>query len=336
MSFPTVNIEVLEGFDDPRCTPEQWNALLHRGNTDAVFLTWEYQRAWWESFQRTGLLLIAAVRDGQLLAIAPFFTEEGMVYFVGSGGSDYLDFIGDTSDPAVLDLLLATARDRVPEFQGFQFYHVLESSGTGERLRAAAGRLGLTIAVERGMPAPFIDLAGQLEAARAAVEKKKLLQVERTLERDGVLAVQHFSDGSAILPHLGELMQQHIDRWAATPHPSQFLQSAQRTFLEKLTAAATNSGWLRFTRVLWNGAPIACHYGFCYEGSYVCYKPAFDIMHSRRSPGQVLMRHLILAAMNEHAHTFDFGLGDEPYKQRFATGARHVNNWALSPAKVNL
>ncbi|MGI8603238.1 MAG: GNAT family N-acetyltransferase [Verrucomicrobiales bacterium] len=332
MTAETTTAAVLAGFDDPRCTAERWNALLSLGGTNTLFLTWEYQRAWWNSFERTGQLLIAAERDGQLIAIAPFFADEGIVYFIGSGGSDYLDFVGDTSDPAVLDLLLAAARNRVPEFHGFQFYHILESSRTGELLRAAAGRLGLKLAVESGMPAPFVDLAGQPEVARAAVERKKLLQVQRTLERDGVLAVEHLSDGSAILPHLGEFMQQHIERWAATPHPSQFLQPAQRTFLEKLTAVAANSDWLRFTRILWNGAPIACHYGFCYAGSYVCYKPAFDVAHSRRSPGQVLMRHLILAAINERAHTFDFGLGDEPYKQRFATGSRHVNNWALHAA----
>ena len=46
-------------------------------------------------------------------------------------------------------------------------------------------------------------------------------------------------------------------------------------------------------------------------------------------PGQVLLRHSILAAMNEGAHTFDFGLGDEAFKQRFATGARRFRTFLL-------
>src|SRR5438105_2172575 len=317
MKAQTANVELLEGFDDPRCGALAWNSLLARGSTNTVFLTWEWQRAWWESFERTGLMLIAAEMDGEIVAIAPLFAEEGMIYFVASGGSDYLDFIGDIGDPAVLDGLLLAARKRVHKFQGYQFYHVLEDSRTGEYLQAAAERLGLALTVEIGMPSPFLDLAGEPEAARAAVEKKKLLQAERMLHRDGVLTVEHFSDGYSILPHLDAFMQQHVDRWAVTPHPSQFLRSAERTFFKKLTATAANSGWLRFTRILWNGAPIAFHYGSCYQGSYLYYKPTFDVAYSRRSPGQVLLRHSILAAMNEGARTFDFGLGDEAFKQRF-------------------
>lgn len=43
------------------------------------------------------LMLILAERNGQPVALAPLFADSGMVYFVGSGGSDYLDFVGDSS-----------------------------------------------------------------------------------------------------------------------------------------------------------------------------------------------------------------------------------------------
>jgi CelD/BcsL family acetyltransferase involved in cellulose biosynthesis len=38
---------------------------------------------------------------------------------------------------------------------------------------------------------------------------------------------------------------------------------------------------------------------------------------------------LILAALSEQAQRFEFGLGDEPFKQRFATDVRHVRTWGL-------
>jgi len=69
--------------------------VLATGESDVVFLTWHWQSAWWKTFGRGELLLIAVERDGEVIALAPLFTEAGMIYFVGSGGSDYLNFIGD-------------------------------------------------------------------------------------------------------------------------------------------------------------------------------------------------------------------------------------------------
>src|SRR5262245_8028196 len=125
-----ISIRVLEGFNDPGFGRADWNALLKQGNSDVVFLTWEWQQAWWESFNRTGLLLLLAERDGRPIALAPFFAEDGMVYFVGSGGSDYLDFIGDVKSPGVLSALLAAAREQTQGFVGFLLYHILEDSPT--------------------------------------------------------------------------------------------------------------------------------------------------------------------------------------------------------------
>jgi len=88
--------------------------LLARGDSDVVFLTWHLHRAWWESFGSGGeLMLIVAEREGQPVALAPFYTQSQMIFLVGSKASDYLDFIGDISDPEVLDALLQAGRDQV-------------------------------------------------------------------------------------------------------------------------------------------------------------------------------------------------------------------------------
>ena len=66
-----------------------------------------WQTAWWECFGRGQLLLLGAEINRELVALAPLFTQERMVYLVGSGGSDYLDLIGDTSRPGVVAALRA-------------------------------------------------------------------------------------------------------------------------------------------------------------------------------------------------------------------------------------
>jgi CelD/BcsL family acetyltransferase involved in cellulose biosynthesis len=164
------------------------------------------------------------------------------------------------------------------------------------------------------------------------VAKKSLVRHERGFRRDGELQVEHWRDGNAILPLLDEFFDQHVARWAATAYPSLFRKPSRRDFYRRLTSSAAAAGWLRFTRIQWRDRPIAFHFGFSYAGTYLWYKPSFAIDLAKRSPGEVLLRQLILAALQEEATTFDFGLGDEPFKRRFATRVEQVRTWSLCPA----
>src|SRR5689334_16014636 len=106
-----IQTHVLTGFDDPRCCPGLWAKLLALGDTDEPGLTWHWLRAWWQTLGQGTLLLIAGEREGQVVALAPLYVHGGMVFFLGAGESDYLDFVGDSDAPGVLTALLATARE---------------------------------------------------------------------------------------------------------------------------------------------------------------------------------------------------------------------------------
>jgi CelD/BcsL family acetyltransferase involved in cellulose biosynthesis len=325
----SITAKVLCGFDDPLLRGDQWESLLGRGSSDVVFLTREWQTAWWNTLGAGRLLLIGALVDGGLVALAPCYTTAGMVYFIGSGSSDYLDFLGDISDAAVPRVMLNAAREDVAGFVGFVFFHVPERSPTGACLRRIAPELGLVCHDEGGWPAPALEL--DTSAGAAASGKKSLIRHERFFHRHGTLEVTQWTSGREIAAHLPEFFDQHIRRWESTRFPSQFHQPRQRRFYEELCRSAGEAGWLRFMRLDWNGQPIAFHFGFCYRGSFMWYKPSFAIELARRSPGEVLLRQLLLAARDECVGTFDFGLGDEAFKSRFATRIEQVRTWSLYP-----
>jgi CelD/BcsL family acetyltransferase involved in cellulose biosynthesis len=334
MRVSEITIHVVESFDDPLASPARWDAVLRRGKTDVVFLTWHWQRAWWEAFGRGTLLLIVAERDGETVAIAPLFAEAGMIFFVGSGGSDYLDFIGDISEPVVLDSILNTARHSIPDFLGFRFYHVPDESATGHLLKSAGDRLVLDVFDEGDLRAPMLDFSTPNDSS--PTQKKSLQRHEKFFRREGSLEVLHFTEGEKIRPHLKEFFAQHIDRWKRTASPSLFEDLRKQQFYEKLIEIADHTGWLRFTRIDWNGTPIAFHFGTCYRGQYLWYKPSFAVELARHSPGEVLLRQLLLAAQAEHARVFDFGLGDERFKSRFANRVSTVRTWGSYPADLKV
>lgn len=329
MTTATITTRLLRGFDDPSFGPVEWNRLSATGQSDVVFMTWSWQSAWWDVFGRGRLLLIAVERDGEVAALAPLFSEAGMVYFVGAGGSDYLDFVGDISDEHVLDALLVEARGHVADFIGFVFHHVPDTSTTGRRLEQAAGRLGLRIFDEGSQPSPALEIGSDGMVAVEAAKKKSLVRHEKLFTRVAPLSVEHLSDGDAILPHLDEFFAQHLARWAGTSSPSLFNEERQRRFYREVARRAGQSGWLRFTRIGWQGRAIAFHFGFRHRGIFLWYKPSFAIELAKQSPGEVLLRHLLLASAAEGTHTFDFGLGDEAFKWRFATRVDVVRNWGL-------
>jgi CelD/BcsL family acetyltransferase involved in cellulose biosynthesis len=170
-----------------------------------------------------------------------------------------------------------------------------------------------------------------LAAAEEAAGKFNLLRDERTLRRDGILEVRHLRQSEEISPWLEQFFAQHEARWNATAWPSLFRDPAQRDFYRRLTSSADETDWLRFTVVLWNTEPVAFHFGFCHRGTFLWYKPTFDIALAKRSPGKVLLRHGLLAAAQEGAHTFDLGLGDENFKRHFANSTRVMRTWGIYP-----
>ncbi len=331
LTIPALTIHHFRDFSDPGLTPQRWQQTLKRSQYSGVFMSWHWQKAWWDTFGRGELLLLGAERDGELVAIAPLFADAEMIFFVGSGGSDYLDFVGDVSDPKVLSELLQAAKSAIPNCLGFRFYHLPDSSASAHYLRSAAASLGLTIFEEDSQQAPVLALAQQPDAAVAATRKKSLLRHENWFRREGDLSVEHLTLGDDIRPHLDAFFEQHISRWAEKDSPSLFNDPTQRAFYVRLTEVANDTGWLRFTRIVWRDQPIAFHFGFSYAGCYLWYKPSFDIKLASHSPGEVLLRQLILAAISEAADSFDFGLGDETFKHRFATQINSVSNWGLYP-----
>jgi CelD/BcsL family acetyltransferase involved in cellulose biosynthesis len=306
--------------------------LLDRSPHATVFQTPEFLRAWWASFSRGTLLLLLVERDDAPVALAPLFADGGMVFSLGSGSADYLDVLGDTRDPEVLVALLGAARDQTPGFLGIRLYHLREDSPTGPRLAEAARRLGLEFHEEESHGAPALDAGIGGEGLLAASRKRSLLRHERGLSREGDVRVEHLSRAEEIVPCLPGFFEQHVRRWAGTGHPSLFLDPQQRAFYERLAREAGAAGWIRFTRVLWRERPVAQHFGFCHRGVWLWYKPTYEVELARHSPGEVLLRHLLLQAHAEGCKTFDLGLGEEAFKARFSSAVCRLTTWGLYPS----
>jgi CelD/BcsL family acetyltransferase involved in cellulose biosynthesis len=309
--------------EDSRAAGE-WDQLLVQSSQNSVFLAEGWLKAWSETIGADEHLIVAKVRSqGNLVAAAAFQENDGIVEFAGKRHSDYSDFIvsnelSDKTAVTAIALILNAVRVHQRRFRHFFLGRIPTDSSTLSRL--ARTNNGLHVTICGGAVAPSMEMT----AADDKLKKKSLRRNERSLERLGRVSDVTYTRAADILPLLDTLFEQHIRRWQHTDSPSLFLNPANREFYRRFVNYLDHTGWLRFTVVKLDDKIIAAHCGFFSGDRFTWYKPAFDVAMKKMSPGEVLLKRLIERAKMENAAEFDFTIGGEAFKYRFATKIRQV------------
>lgn len=311
----------------------QWNALLARCPRHSVFQTYAWQLCWWKAFHvGHELFLILAHRDADLVGIAPLMVahrkdvlkrSHSEVHFIGStnGAADYCDLITDPAVAGVAQSLLNAAEAGAPGLHRIDLSHLPEASpNRAAILEHFAGRKA-SLVVEFQADAPALAL-GDAASDHKAANKSNLKRHARFFERTGTLLCPRCGSEAEVLGYLEAFFEQHRARRALTDSPSQFLDPAQRDFYRSLVTEAFRHGWLRFDVLLLDGDPLAFHFGFEYRKCLIWYKPTFDVRHAAHSPGKLLLEYVLDDAIERGLEEFDFGVGAEAYKFRFANRVR--------------
>jgi CelD/BcsL family acetyltransferase involved in cellulose biosynthesis len=313
-----------------------WNDLLDRSPGHSVFQTFPWHVCWWRAFGGPHeLLVILGYADSRLAGIAPMMItrekgpmgrEQRHVRFIGSENhaSDFCDFITDPDVPEALDALLENLCAGAKAFYRIDLSHFPGHSPNLARTLEYFKSRGLRASVGFPVDAP-VRILGDRQADLKAANKSSLKRHTGFFRKSGDLRFHRCESEEEILACLERFFEQHRSRWAQTGSPSQFSVPAQRDFYRELVREVFPRGWLRFDMVLFNGTPLAFHFGFEYRRRFIWYKPTFDIRHASRSPGEVLIKFLLEDAIEKKLEEFDFTVGSEPFKYRFANRIRSVN-----------
>jgi len=279
--------------------------------------------------------LIVAYADSRLVGIAPMMIVRkrgpiGQVrkhlHFIGSTNhaSDYCDFITDPGVPEALDALLGEICACSKAFYRIDLSHFPDHSPNQARTLEYLSSRGARTSVEVQADAP-VRILGDGEEDLKTANKSSLKRHTGFFRKSGELRFRQCVSEAEILGYLERFFEQHKARRALTGSPSQFLDPAQQAFYRALVRELFPCGWLRFDVVLFNGAPLAFHFGFEYRRRFIWYKPTFDVQFVSKSPGEVLIKFLLEDAIQKKLEEFDFTVGSEAFKYRFANKIRHIN-----------
>lgn len=343
----------IRNWDEVTPLAESWNALVAASEPCTVFQTFEWHDAWWRNFgSEHELLVVCAFRGDELRAVAPMMisaTEfqrrpRRVLRFIGTSNyaSDYCNFV--LPEEASREAMAATLLEAIaaePDWDIAELSRFPTESpwrGVVERkLRSLVPVLHATIETEA--PSRILRDA---DDDKAIVDSKSFRRDFGWFEKRGALKFEHLmkpEDERRIAEQLDDFFQQHIDRRALIGDRSQFLDPRQKQFYRDLTASMLPRGWLRFAAVKWNDKALAYHFGFEFARRFVLYKPTFNVELEKKSPGKVLVKFLIEDAVDRQLDEFDFTVGEESYKYRFANVIRtntkfrafrsHLDGWAF-------
>lgn len=194
------------------------------------------------------------------------------------------------------------------------------------------GGRSLSAVPQREAKEPFITLGGldwdQFLTGRSKSFRKRVRYLERSLQRDHQVRVRSLSEPAEADRDLDRFFALHDRRWEGRGGSS-LARPDKRAFLRDFATSALRRGWLRLRFLEVDGEDVATFLGWRVGPRFSFYQGGFDPAWSRQSVGMLLVALTIRDAIAEGAGEFDFLLGSEDYKWRFAGEYRTVHSVSL-------
>jgi len=322
----------------------EWDALLQRSATDVPFLTWGWQRSWWNAFGQGKNLCLLAVRDGSghLNGIVPLFAQDtsldpnaslpdisvenplevtgGEVHRTlhlvgGTEVSDYLDIIVPPEYHREVTTAFLDALASEEAWQILDLRSLPSASPTVSVVTELARARGWDVQQAREDVCPVLELPGTWEEYLAKKLNKKrrheLRRKMRRAEREANVDWDWVTEDN-IEQGLNIFINLHK---ASHPDKETFMDERMEGFFRAVTHLALEEGWLRLSVLRFNDRPVASYLCFDYGDDRLVYNSGFDLStYADLSPGIVLLGYLINDAIRCGCKRFDFLQGGERYK----------------------
>jgi CelD/BcsL family acetyltransferase involved in cellulose biosynthesis len=307
----------------------EWTSLL--ADTPAVS---GFQSFAWIAACRSALasaersLFVLVMRDGsETVGIVPAERRRGgELRFIGDAVSNYL---GPVYKPLRLPGVvraLGTVIESEPRISMVDFRGLRESSPFLTALRALRPNGWSEARVFETGTCPYVDVSpgwGALASSQKSRTRGQLARKWKALEGLGQVEFTEVGEPDAVQFVLPVMFELFTRRWEGR-HESGGFARWHRRFHEHAAPALAAAGHVRVSLLKLDGAVIAFTYGVRAQGVTSSYVLAHDDTLAVCSPGLLLLARLLEAACQRGDAEYDFSLGQEGYKDMWATGTRRV------------
>lgn len=302
---------------------DEWISLQAEANARGPFLSWEWQRLWWETFAEQEQLYLLAVREGgATLGIAPLALRDGAVCFAcGSEVSDFLDLVARRgSEEAVAEAVAAHLCEG--DWREVDLCCMHPEAAALRFFPAFFERRGLLVETPQLDTSPIVDLPGDWESFEAALSKKDRHELRRKARRlaSEAQARSYVLTGS-------EIGSREVDDFVAlhrlsAPAKAAFMDERMEGYFREVFRRFSHDGYIRLYFLEVDGRRVSTALCFDPGDEILLYNSGYDPAYARLSVGLLLKAFCVKDAVALGRRRFDFLRGSERYK--YDLGARDV------------
>lgn len=324
---------------------EEWNQLFSKSIMQVPFLSFAYQRAWWQTLgggewqpEKSCLQIFTARESGSLVGIAPLFLSsrngfEPALRFIGSiDVSDYLDFLVEPGNlvpflQGLLEFMRATPDVSISRLD---LYNLRNDSPTLPALQAACDATGWEIQIDKVESSPFIRLSDSWESYLATINKKQRHEIRRKLRNAEARheAAWYYVQDQA---NLKTEMDDFINMMCKDHRKEAFMNEAMVLHMQSTARQAFEQGVLHLSFLTMDGHKAAAFMSLLSQDKLLVYNSAWEPAYAPCSPGWVLLSKVIQWSIGRGIQEVDMMRGDEAYKYKFGAVDRFVMRAVCTP-----
>ncbi|MBN2010338.1 GNAT family N-acetyltransferase [candidate division KSB1 bacterium] len=335
-----ITIEKITNFDDANLK-HMWTELLAECQAPHIFLTYEWLSTWWESYGVGKELAILVAKNGEtIVAIAPLmivhqrFSPVKTIEFVGTGFSDYHDFIIREAHEEVLSAIFDYL-DSIGA-HAIRLRHIPEWSANLPVIRKVLNERydAANVSDQEIVECPYIQFTGDWESYFNSLPQKFRADVRRRIRRieeNGELKyIRVTGNDENITKYLEQVFDLHQKNWESRNFRCffSFANSRNREFVKKITERFADKNWYTLLLLIFDDQIVAYTYGFTYNNTVSLWNTSYDLEYVKFAVGKIVHRYLIEDYITNGFEKCDFMRGVEPYKMEWCNSV--LKNYEIS------
>jgi CelD/BcsL family acetyltransferase involved in cellulose biosynthesis len=326
--------ELVTDFDRLEELFPHWQRLWESDPRAEIFQTPEWARAWWKNFGKQVRLCTPVVFAGnQVIGILPLVEQDRGIRFLGTPEADYADIICEEDRAAeVMAMAMKALLDSSGRWSECGFHHLSKHSRLVRHYPELPREIRSRMHCLPAGPLSTIILRNQREEVfKSLLGKQHTRRLQNKLRKAGNLRFRLLDSSEDIDPYLPEFFRHHVRRHLSVGRQSSFADPDFCRFIQGVIRELTPARRVRFGVLELDGRPLAWNLGFEVNGKFLLYQHTFDLDRGDFTPGEVLLWNALEYAKDHVRREFDFGRGDELYKDRFTNYSRDTFSLFLEP-----
>jgi CelD/BcsL family acetyltransferase involved in cellulose biosynthesis len=318
-----LNFHTISLISEMEALRDSWNYLAKENLASTPFQLWEwnYGLVKFEGKKVKPQIIVAKNKEGEIIGIAPFwlrsfgFSAFKVLEFIGTGKSDYLDFLflEPYKEIFIQNLLKQIEKNKE--------WRIIDFKGLRQETADIISQYG-----------PFIKspydvclsarLPDKLQEYELTVMQKRLRKSVRhrrkKLDNEGKQLTFSLSNGNQkLLEDLQILFYLHQSRQQAKGERGRFIDKRWREIFSEVSSALFQSGNLKIGVLTIDGQPAACNYALLLRDKEYIYMSGINTNVAWYSPGSVLEHWMIGQAIEKGKSVYDFLRGNDTYKSKW-------------------